>query len=492
MVRAYTPRVVSRLAFHRLAPTLFAAALTLSCSSASSGGDPAVDSVGGDGAPDLAAGDDLVPAPDAGDDAQSTGDDASPDDTGGDDVPDLGGDTDTGPAAKGTPGDSCTLDSDCAFADGTCLDWAGGYCTRLNCELGSASGCPEGSACAAVSAGVTACLATCEGTCREGYGCKRVGDASVCVGLTDSPSPPGGPCTTTPGCAGSGTCLGASSEGPPAAGGYCATVGCDVLSCDAGTACVLYNGTASCLVTCSTTDECLIAGATERSCGALPRTGPNAPAGIAKVCLPSGGGTSVGGGCTQDLECDTGTCRIVAKGKCVGSSLGCFTDADCPGGTVCELAPAYERGVCTLACGEDVACPGKSACAPAVDGSAYCQLPCNGASDVLSCDAALGEVCRFGDPLASTASGGKYLCVVEHVGDPGSSCTADGDCKAGTCLGTCAPTCAETACPFGTTCVDHAGTPRCLKRCFSPADCPGKGPCALPVGSAIKVCTPPQ
>ncbi len=432
-------------------------------------------------------------APDAGGPPADGDDIASPPDTANSESPDIppatsdlpaGGPDAAGGPPAGSPGAPCSLDSDCTFADGVCLDWADGYCTRLNCS--PAVPCPDGSSCASVSAGVTACLDDCSGDCRAGYGCKPLGDQLVCLGLDEAPSPPGGPCTASSGCEGSASCLGVVADGPPAAGGYCASTGCDVLSCEAGTACVHYNGVSACLASCSTVEDCAIAGATERSCGSLPVLG----GGLASVCLPASGGTGVGGGCSQDLECDTGTCRIVAKGKCVGATLGCFGDDDCPGATVCEVAPAYERGVCTLACGEDIVCPGQSACAPTPAGDAYCQLPCDGADDVLTCDEALGERCRFGDPVASTASGGKYLCTVVKSGDAGEPCTGDEDCKAGICVGTCAPLCTDIACGFGTICGDHKGTPRCLLRCFSPADCPNKAPCAALPGTAAKVCAP--
>lgn len=396
----------------------------------------------------------------------------------------------------GTIGSSCKTDSDCQN-DGLCLDWPGGYCTVLNCSADAE--CPTGSRCAEVKAGTTACVESCAldgSACREGYGCKPIapqaGDEGAtpgagCIGLSATTSPPGGPCASLADCAGPHGCL----SGPP--GGFCAMTGCsnDVL-CPAGTTCANWNGAPTCLPSCEIGGDCAEVPGEARCDLLVGLAGTPVP-----VCLPGGGSGGAGSGCTSDQDCESGFCRIVAEGKCVGSSAGCFVDGDCAGGVVCELAPAYRKGVCTQLCSLDALCPGQTGCAPlpAPPGgtaSAFCQNPCKGPTDPLSCDDDVGETCRFGDPIGNTASGGKYLCVVLGAGDPGQPCESDAGCKEGGCIGTCAPSCVNSPCPFSTTCTNWKGEERCMRRCFSALDCAAGMSCASPAGTATKVCMPPS
>ncbi len=393
----------------------------------------------------------------------------------------IGGE-DLGPrVGDGSVGAACFLDEQCA-GDGLCLDWEGGYCTFLNCP--TVFQCPEGSGCVDLGGGKTICLELC-GECREHYGCKpfvsvNAGVLSGCVGVSETAAPPGGLCEEHTDCAGALACL---SFVP---GGYCALIGCEPDTCPASTECVTYNGQPTCLAACGTTDDCLVGGAEDRTCAPLLDLSLK----VAHVCIPSVDGIGVGSECTLDIECESNECRIVAEGKCVGSSLGCFTDADCPGAGVCELAPAYVKGVCTQACAADVKCPGNTLCIQTLAGPSWCQVPCPGLNDAITCDKTLGESCVFGDPLAGTG-GGTYACVVLKSGDPGMLCAADEDCKGGGCLGVCAPPCGEDlSCPFPAACVEHDGALRCMKRCFSLQDCAPTMACKTTPTAFSKICVP--
>ncbi len=395
----------------------------------------------------------------------------------------------------GSIGSTCKTDSDCQNG-GICLDWPGGYCTVLNCSADA--GCPIGSRCAEVKAGTTACVESCKldgSSCRDSYGCKPItpqesDDDAVpgagCIGLSAVTSQPGGPCVSLADCTGPHGCL----TGPP--GGFCAMTGCsNEVACPSGTTCATWNGATTCLPNCELGGDCVGVPSEARCDLLVGLAGAPVP-----VCLPGGGSGDAGSGCSSDQSCESGFCRIVAEGRCVGSSAGCFVDGDCAGGVVCELAPAYRKGVCTQLCSLDALCPGQTGCAPlpAPPGgtaSAFCQSPCKGPTAPLSCDKDVGETCRFGDPIGSTASGGKYLCVVLGAGDPGQLCESDAACKEGGCIGTCAPSCVNSPCPFSTTCTTWKGEARCMRRCFSPLDCSAGMTCSAPAGTVAKVCMPP-
>lgn len=411
-----------------------------------------------------------------------------------DDVPDVGiGGPDPGPpVGNGAVGEPCFLDEQCT-GDQLCLDWDEGYCTFLNCPI--VTECPQGSACIDLGAGTTICLDGCDPLapdCREHYGCKPFVNtqgelSSGCVGLNPDVVPAGGACEEHSDCGGSLACL------TFVPGGYCALVGCDAESCPDGTECVTYNGNATCLAQCTITEDCFVGGATLRKCAPLLDTKLE----VAQVCIPSVDGSDVGEGCSTDIDCDSNECRIVAEGKCVSFELGCFTDADCPGAGVCELAPAYVKGICTQTCGSDTTCPGNSLCVDTPQGPSWCQLPCKGKNDLTTCEKVLGETCTFGDPVADTTGNGKYACAVLKIGDPGMDCETDDDCKAGGCLGqeanpgTCAPDCSATLeCPFPATCVEHQAALRCMKRCFSVQDCPGTMKCSTTATAFSKICVP--
>ncbi|MFT7622988.1 MAG: hypothetical protein ACI9WU_002163 [Myxococcota bacterium] len=428
-----------------------------------------------------------------GDDAVEPADGATGD--GGETVetPDPGpGGPDLGPpVGQGGVGDACFKDDQCN-SDGLCLDWLDGYCTMLNCPI--VFDCPEGAGCVDLGEGTTICLDLCESEseCRPGYGCKpfvSVGGEvlSGCVGLTETASPAGGTCKEHSGCADSLACLTFVPEG------YCALIGCEVGSCPDDTACVTYNGQSTCLATCQEDENCLIGNAKDRSCSPLLNLNNE----VALVCIPSVDGEGVGSQCTLDIECSTNECVIVAEGKCVASNLGCFVDKDCGGAGICELAPAYVKGVCTQVCTPELGCPGQSFCIDSPSGPAFCQVPCTGLNDLTSCDTSVGESCVFGDPVASTGSG-SYACVAIKKGDPGMDCNEDDVCKAPPCLfgtedqaGTCAGDCSETLnCPFPAACVEHDGALRCMKRCFSIQDCPGTLSCKATPTSFSKICLP--
>ena len=91
-------------------------------------------------------------------------------------------------AVEGAIGEPCDERAQACLSSGrsACLvDWPNGYCTEVDCTLGS---CPTGSRCATAFAfpdvNVDAlCLLTCEqpSDCRDGYTCSADPAGPICV-----------------------------------------------------------------------------------------------------------------------------------------------------------------------------------------------------------------------------------------------------------------------------------------------------------------------
>ena len=166
--------------------------------------------------------------------------------------------------SAGETGTSCSRDSDCL--DGTCLlNFPGGYCTRMGC-LGDRMCADQGDGRCLSRADeltFTACFDGCENDaeCRFGYGCvNEDGDGGVCD-LLDDANPirnPGGaddgqPCLVDINCKG-GTCL---REEEGYTDGYCTTLSCAVLGCNAPEAiCRNLENDSACFVECVDDVDC--------------------------------------------------------------------------------------------------------------------------------------------------------------------------------------------------------------------------------------------
>lgn len=216
-------------------------------------------------------------------------------------VPEAGVDTGQGADAAAGPaiGDPCIHDGDCGD-EGKCLDYPGGYCSRLSCDT---VGCPDGSQCAYLvqdtGSSLYACARSCvsSANCRTGYECRtnlcfparpdagmRDAGSSECSRSSDCPVGRAcdvalGQCVTTcnfdqrcnGGCCGGGQCReGTELSACGGARDYrCAdcTDGCSV-----GAACTAsgiggYCECSSCTpvgASCTTADECC-----SRFCGGV-------------------------------------------------------------------------------------------------------------------------------------------------------------------------------------------------------------------------------
>jgi len=393
-----------------------------------------------------------------------------------------------GPRATGA---ACVKNADCA--GGTCLDWTGGYCTRLDCDTGAA--CGEGDRCLAFASNhLCVDLCTSDADCRApAQRCKTVVDgattARVCMGVDSNAGATGAACGDATDCAGNATCLAAFP------GGYCATLGCDVAACPSGASCVKVDGRASCLLKCSGDGDCGGTVGAERRCGVLAGTNGTP----VDVCISGVEGKTLGDSCRSDFECTSGSCQILGEGRCSQTGWPCFpesTATDCNGAEFCQVTPESRVGLCSQPCAlGGRTCPGAAHCLAEGDDprAAWCRPACSGPTDV-TCNSGAGLTCAFGIPVSDSGQG-RYACTRSSAGNTLTTCTGDATCAGGACLidgsaGYCAATCGDDShCAFAGACVFGA-TDRCYRACLSSQDCPNGYRCEATGGASRDVCVP--
>ena len=335
-------------------------------------------------------------------------------------------DVDCGGAVCGTACDdglACGASSDC-----TSRVCDGGVCVAPSCSDGVRNGGEAGVDCGAV------CVAGAGSACSAGTGCTTHADCAsgvchggVCVSPTcydgvrngvEADVDCGGPeCAST--CSAGRTC----SAGSDCASGVCdgASLMCQPPTCTDG----VRNG-----------------GESGVDCGG------GAGAGCVALC-------GVGGGCTNDGDCASGTCdasTATCAAQTCGDGLhnGDETDVDCGGPS------------CGTACDAGLACGSSSDCTSRVCDGGVCVPPScsdgvrNGGEAGVDC----GAVC------------GDSLCT--H----GSACGSGGDCASGVCSGgfCAAPTCGDAVHNGDETDVDCGGS--CGGKCASGGGCSSGGDCA--------------
>lgn len=416
---------------------------------------------------------------------------------------DAGSKPDLGPVKPKSPiGAACQDDLDCV-AGLTCFNWPKGYCTLLNC-LTPGTTCPGSAICWGQSELSHLCNADCEQTsdCRaaDGYGCKRLTaefggiDARMC--LPSGKQAPGLTCTAPLDCAGTATCLTGKTG---MEGGYCARIGCGKGDpCEAGTACVL-RGKPTCLKECKADSDCAVPGAFPRKCVERSDMGKK----TVMVCLDSNKAAAVGQQCNTDLDCESKSCTVVAKGTCKGgANAPCSVDEDCGANGPCVVDKDKEVGVCTQPCSNNAGCPIGSACVPgATDLTGSCQPICKGPGDVQTCAAVPGMACTFGQPIAPPGGTSvlTYACAPAVKGKAGAWCAKPEDCDSKKCstnlqgtAGFCLASCdiGDAPCPFGTVCIS-GGISNCEKLCAVDYDCPPQMVCGNSGMASYKSCQIP-
>ena len=404
------------------------------------------------------------------------------------------------PTPTGAIGDRCQSPNDCQSGM-ICLGWPHGYCSVKDCDT-ETDDCPEGSRCLALYGDSTACFAACEeqNDCRWWYGeyaCKTLPGAPepprypdgrptrVCVGLDDEPHGNGESCVNHSSCESELSCV----QSLP--GGNCLQLFCEgPMDCEAqGSACVAWNGQATCMQTCGGDPDCSEAGNGTLVCTELETLGQN----DVDVCASSTSGLPLGRGCLSDFECDSGECQLLGTGHCqLGEpSLPCFTQDDCPAGTgTCQPASPPVSS-CTTNCELVGVCPGGGGCVREnSDEDAMCRPACEWSQShayhnclELSGGMETGWDCVYGIPHRTEDLDGFY-CATIRPGQVGSTCDDTTDCNyespicwqwpdadddmPGYCSRSCGP---QNPCPFGTYCFETSSGPRCLKLCASALDC---------------------
>ncbi|MFT7582020.1 MAG: hypothetical protein ACI9MR_003701 [Myxococcota bacterium] len=408
---------------------------------------------------------------------------------------DTGSDTgtDTGPTPQPV-GSPCIRNADCT--DGTCLDWTGGYCTKLGC---GDSGCPTGSTCVALSAGNEICVADCNTSadCVEpAQACKQIdgrtdasGLVAACIGVDSDAGGTGDTCADPTDCVAEATCLSAFP------GGYCGALGCTASSCPADARCVGLNDRPTCLRRCTDDAACDSMDGAERACGVLLAVNGNE----AQVCISGLSGAAVGESCLSDFECESGTCEVIGEGRCSQTDTPCFTATvaeDCNGAEFCFIGADTRSGVCARPCAlGGIACQGDTFClAEGADPNRGTCRPRCGQGTTVQCASDLGFSCRYGLPISDSGQG-RYVCSRSKPRSFGATCINGSQCASADCVvgdpGYCSQTCGDDGyCPFPGSCVFDGANERCHLACFTSGDCPTGQICDQISGSARPVCVP--
>ena len=389
-------------------------------------------------------------------------------------------------------GSPCVKGADCGEG-WACLNWPGGYCSLLDC---SATSCPTGSVCTAVSGGNVACLRLCENdsdcpnvaqqACKHALPTLSGQLEKVCFGLSDNAGFVGAECQGPSECQGPALCEAISPNG------YCSIAECKETGCPEGSTCARLQGLYFCLRNCDEATDCYQSVTQEQSCVSLKDVDKKP----VDVCSPGEGEQGVGDACVSDVECKSATCQILGEGRCSQSDKPCDSESDCDGAEFCNTGPQTKVGYCTGQCSLNAPCAGAGFCALSEDiATGTCRSTCPSGSDPGNCPINDGFSCIYGVPLGEFS--GKYLCDFLAPGDVGSSCTADVDCPGGSCTGgeygVCIRPCsADYGCPFPGTCVkDDEGGTTCRPSCLSASDCQPGEDCAPALGGLTNACVAP-
>jgi hypothetical protein len=272
-----------------------------------------------------------------------------------------------------------------------------------------------------------------------------------------------------------GQTLGAS--GPT--DGYCSATCLTNADCGEGGICF---GTGrrggECRKACSEDDDCKRA---NYECASLngPLVDPSSGEDVAvpQTCQPLRTPvkftTEVGQACSDDTDCNGGTCRVgnsFPGGYCSGS---CNVDADCGAEGLCLLRLYGAGGSCYEACAVDTDCKR--------DGMNYGCVDANDTTKVCAY-----ELDPLPDGVVGSACTGNAMCgngtcktQLETVPAPGGYCSADN--------------CEEDAqCGAGGACVPSRRSASCYKTCESDMDCRSDYTCTTRGTTAkmARVCFP--
>lgn len=203
------------------------------------------------------------------------------------------------------------------------------------------------------------------------------------------------------------------------------------------------------------------------------------------------GDSDLGGPCTSDADCDTGTCVLDGDGFPDGyCTAPCGFDSDCPAMGVC-LPVDRSLSLCFARCDEDAerACRAGYGCGRSFMLPAPICIPgCiehSDCADGLMCNGSGGELGE-GECFDPDSSLGD-ACVVSEQCPAGADCLTEerAGLPGGACGGSFCDPDADDCIP-GTRCTTLASSrfPRCLAECDDDTDCRDGFRCGGPPGAA--------
>jgi hypothetical protein len=207
------------------------------------------------------------------------------------------------------------------------------------------------------------------------------------------------------------------------------------------------------------------------------------------ACSPENSAVSVGGACSSDDVCLTGSC---------------IRDTDTAG-----KATHWAGGYCSGLCGKR-SCP-QGTCLTMADGNKYCVATCRADGDCRSgyvCDQ-YARVClpdcrkgwSCGSTLTCDSSSGNCQ-LPKGTTQVGGGCSSDNDCANGFCIldtdasnkatgwngGYCSGDCANTSCPQGS-CLTMADSNKyCVATCSADSNCRSGYVCAKAASACLPDC----
>jgi len=296
-------------------------------------------------------------------------------------------------------GDACGADSECATGecvDGVCCESGClGLCQACSATLTGAldgqcrdalSGLDPHNQCA--DEGVGACSQ--DGYCDGSGACRDYSDGTVCLGAL---------CTNGDQ-QNQSTCAGGTCTAPTA-------IDCGAFGCSGG----------ECNTTCTSNAQC--------------RTQEGG------WCYPAAGTCSFlshhGDSCTGNNECGSGACEneFCCESECDTTCMACSQELTGFGDGLCRniltnlqdpINPCTNQG--PASCGQDGKCDGQGSCQQFSDGTICVAQGCNTDDNLIPQGLCVAQSCD----AAATVDCGHFKC---QSGNCPTTCSADGDCKAG-------------------------------------------------------------
>ncbi len=182
------------------------------------------------------------------------------------------------------------------------------------------------------------------------------------------------------------------------------------------------------------------------------------------LCLPSGWVTQ---GCQSDADCPGG--YVCQNGQCQQAQNQCQSDSDCPSGYVCQSGQCQQsQSQCqsNADCQSGFVCQ-QGVCVPSQQGGCSIDSDCSGY-----------ERCKNGSCVSAVLDGTNYsLCQTNSDCQSGLCVYFSDQIDRGVCLNTCVPSTGQ-GCGLNETCISlQSGNGGCTTLCSTDTDCPNNLVC---------------